>query len=223
MGRAEWRGTPGRAPEKDSLAYLPIQFTQLPLNKRQIQKNDWRAALYVRLDTKQLYSIKKTLNQFRWNIDMDFCCHLSCNIKESMKSRCAAQLLPDGHRDERPTTNSGWKTASDLCLCLLFIIISINFSRHVNSKNVDKHHFVLIQIELICKTDDAKLSKCYTIKQWEKSLITTAHSSRLNVLHGALHKSTMPITQHKHSCNRRSAWMHKDVLILKWAMKYSGL
>lgn len=96
---------------------------------------------------------------------MDFCCHLSFNTKESMKSRCAARLLPDGQGDlsERPTMNSGWKTASVLCLCLLLIKISINFSRHINSKNIDKFHFVLIKFQLIYS--DTKLSKCYTIKQ----------------------------------------------------------
>lgn len=70
-----------------------------------------------------------------------------------------------------------------------------------------------------------KLAKCYTIKQRGMSVITTAHSSRLIVLHGTLHKSrgTTLIKQYKHCCKRRLAWTYKDALILKWAMKYTGL
>ena len=51
------------------------------------------------------------------------------------------------------------------------------------------------------------------------SVITTAHSSGLIVLHGTLHKNrgATLITQYKHCVD----WLehYKDALILKWAMK----
>lgn len=121
MGRLESYGTPGGAPERHRHAYLPIQFSQLLLNKRQIQKYGWHAAVHVRPDTKQLDCIKKTLNQFRWNIDMDFCCHVSFNREESLKCCCAAWRLPG--RQEDPKAQK-WAPAGELprlCLYVLFI------------------------------------------------------------------------------------------------------
>lgn len=71
----------------------------------------------------------------------------------------------------------------------------------------------------------SKPPKCYTVKRQGTSVITSTHSSSLIVLHGTLHKNrgAMLITLCKHCCKCRLAWTYKDVLILKWAMKYTGL
>lgn len=100
----------------------------------------------------------------------------------------------------------------------------MKFSNPVNLKKVDQSCLLLIKFQLICS--DTKLPKCYTMKQGGMSLITNAHSSALNVSHGALHKKP-PQTSPLRSTNIPASADSLECMKMRWfwngAWKYSGL
>lgn len=215
--------TPHKASEKHTAALIsPIQFSQLLLNKRSIQK-----ALLTCFPTGLTQHTRTTLkqnpNQFRWSIDKDWVWggEGGDRYTEGIRKYCSRwdvfHFLTQRNlwRSAAPRDCQIERSAYEFFMKKLIVFVYLGV--------LDCHTFIslfftiinqsLIWVKFSGQLENyfalyshyshrilLKRPKCYTIKQRGMSVITTARSSGLIVLHGTLHtnRGATFITQCKH-------------------------